>query len=244
VSHSGGEPILFLPDRKQNPGIPTGWTPITVGGKEYEANFVKIAVNVIRATSEDGNALPEILRGSFGEEAGQPGTTQRAKFEFGDNGYELTALITATQGAELWHEYMRQDIPSLWGLAFSTARWNQGFVVDGKHIFLLVSLNKDGLGSEHQYADRFLSRDEFQWVSQNRTKQDSATGLKINGHAEQGIAVHLLVRDRRKTPSGTGAPFIYCGDVEFESWEGNQPITVRWRLPSVLPEHLADRFGI
>jgi Domain of unknown function (DUF3427) len=111
-------------------------------------------------------------------------------------------------------------------------------------MFLLVSLNKDGLASEHQYADRFLSRDEFQWVSQNRTRQDSVAGLKICGHAEQGIAVHLFVRDRRKTPKGTAAPFVYCGDVAFEAWQGNRPITVRWRMPSGLPEQLANRFAV
>jgi hypothetical protein len=52
----------------------------------------------------------------------------------------------ATQGASLWREYMREEIPGLYGLKFSTGSWNQGFVVQGdKHVFLLVTLKKDGL---------------------------------------------------------------------------------------------------
>lgn len=242
VSHSGGKPILFLPKRDQLPGIPSGWTPIKIADATYEANFVKVAVNVMRTAGREENVLPEVLRGFFGDDAGQPGTSQHVKFEFGDDGYTLYPLVTGAHQAELWHEYMRQDIPSLWGLDFSAARWNQGFVVVEKHIFLLVSLNKQGLGSAHQYADRFLSRSEFQWVSQNRTTQNSAAGLKIRDHAQQGIAVHLFVRDRRKTPAGTGAPFVYCGDVDFEAWEGNQPITVQWKLHNGLPDQLIDRF--
>jgi hypothetical protein len=244
VSHSAGRPILFLPDRDRNPGIPTGWTPINVAGKHYEANFVKIAVNVMRAGGRDENVLPEVLRGFFGKDAGQPGKAHRVKFEFGEDGYTLSPLVAQTLRAELWHEYMRQDIAPLWELTFSTAKWNQGFVVDGRHMFLLVSLNKGGMASEHQYEDKFLSPTEFQWVSQNRTKQDSAAGRKIRDHTEQGISVHLFVRSERKTPDGTGAPFIYCGDVEFGSWDGNQPITVRWQLKNALPEHLIERFGL
>ena len=30
----------------------------------------------------------------------------------------------------------------------------------------------------------------------------------------------------------------YCGDVEFESWTGEAPITVNWRLLAPVPEHL------
>ena len=49
--------------------------------------------------------------------------------------------------------------------------------------------------------------------------------------------MHLFVRRQSKTTSGA-APFVYCGEVKFAEWEGNQPITVRWRLKSALPERL------
>ena len=242
VSHSGGNPLLFLPDRNSNPGIPTGWTQVIVNGEIYEANFVKIAVNVIRVPGEKDNVLPSLITGFFGSGAGLPGTMQRVKFEFRGDNYTLAPLLDEAHKPKLWQEYMRQEIAPLWGLEFSTAKWNQGFLVQGEQMFLLVSLDKDGMAAEHKYEDEFLSPDEFQWISQNRTRQESASGKQIRDHGEQGIDVHLFVREKRKTPVGKAAPFVYCGDVSFEDWEGAQPITVRWLLENPLPPHLVARF--
>lgn len=75
VSHAGGRPILFLPDRRSNPHIPKGWTEVLIEGEPYEANFVKVAINVVRRKGASGNVLPEILRGWFGSHAGLPGTS-------------------------------------------------------------------------------------------------------------------------------------------------------------------------
>ena len=55
--------------------FPTGWTPVWVDGVEHEANFVKVAVNVMRRPGSDDNVLAGILRGWFGERAGAPGMT-------------------------------------------------------------------------------------------------------------------------------------------------------------------------
>jgi len=242
VSHSGGNPLLFLPDRNSNPGIPTGWTQVLVNGETYEANFVKIAVNVIRVPGESDNVLPDLITGFFGTGAGLPGTSQRVKFEFTGDNYSLTPLLESAPKAELWHEYMRQEIPPLWGLEFSPAKWNQGFLVQGDLVFLLVSLDKGGMAAEYKYEDDFLSPNEFQWISQNRTKQDSANGRRIQNHRDQGVEVHLFVREKRKTPAGKGAPFIYCGKVDFKDWDGDQPIKVSWLLENPLPESLRARF--
>jgi len=84
----------------------------------------------------------------------------------------------------------------------------------------------------------------FQWHSQNRTKRETPTGQQIKHHQSEGIDVHLLIRDRKKLPNGTGAPFIYCGGVEFVEWEGDQPITVRWKLINPLLDQLIRRFRV
>ncbi len=80
VSHAGGRPILFLPDRKTYPGIPTGWTDVLVDGELYEANFVKVAVNVMRKKGEKQNRLADVLRAWFGPKAGLPGTNKHVAF--------------------------------------------------------------------------------------------------------------------------------------------------------------------
>jgi superfamily II DNA or RNA helicase/diadenosine tetraphosphate (Ap4A) HIT family hydrolase len=86
VSHTNGRPILFLPNRASTPGIPQGWQPVLIGGKPHQANFVKVAVNVVRATESDGNALPAILRRWFGPNAGLPGTDHQVACEATDDG--------------------------------------------------------------------------------------------------------------------------------------------------------------
>ncbi|WP_405237892.1 DUF3427 domain-containing protein [Lentisalinibacter orientalis] len=245
VSHSGGKPILFLPKRDRNPGIPTGWVPIIVNGEPHQANFQKVAVNVVVREGETENGLPWVLRSMFGDDAGTPGKADSAKFVLENDIYHLRPIGVAAGGAaELWGHYMREEIPPLWGKEFSPSKWNQGFISDGNDIFLLVSLDKGGLASEHQYEDKFLSPSLFQWVSQNRTKRSSPTGKRIAEHGDRGIDVHLFVRDKRKTPKGTAAPFVYCGEVAFVDWDGDQPITVRWQLPEAVPAGLKDRFGL
>jgi hypothetical protein len=65
VSHSSGNPILFLPGPERE-DLPNGWTPVQIDGATYEANFVKVAVNVVRKPGDEANQLPRILRAWFG----------------------------------------------------------------------------------------------------------------------------------------------------------------------------------
>ena len=63
---------------------------------------------------------------------------------------------------------------------------------------------------------------------------------KPKTHERAKLDVHLFVRRERKTPNGTGAPFYYCEDLEFVSWEGEKPITLQWKPLNPLPERLAE----
>lgn len=145
-------------------------------------------------------------------------------------------------GPTLWREYMREDIPPLYNLQFNTGSWNQGFVVQGKDVFLLVTLKKDDLQEEHRYEDRFIDAGTFHWQSQNQTSQTSKHGQIISG-AAAGYALHLFVRMEKKR-GGKAAPFVYCGDVVFESWTGEKPISVTWRLPQAVPVRLHRTFDV
>ncbi len=90
------------------------------------------------------------------------------------------------------------------------------------------------------YRDRLLSPELFQWESQNRTVQESKHGQMIRHHERQGTAVHLFVKKTAKLSGRGAAPFVYCGDVTFQDWGGERPITVRWKLPDPVPGRLAD----
>jgi hypothetical protein len=93
VSHAGGRPILFL-DRRRTTWIPDGWHSIIVDGVQYEANFVKVAVNIVRRPSTTQNILPAILQRWFGPEAGHPGTRHAVYCERRDGSLVMAPVVT------------------------------------------------------------------------------------------------------------------------------------------------------
>jgi hypothetical protein len=206
------------------------------------ATFAQIAVNVVRRRDGGNNELPDILKRWFGPLAGQPGTAHRVRCEAVDDGYRLSPL--AVLSLEPWRSYAREEIPPLFGLQFSEAVWNTGFVSASSNLFLLTTLEKELLDAKFQYRDHFLAPDVFQWQSQNRHTQDGKVGQDLKNHVERGLSVHLFVRPEKKTPRGQGAPFVYCGPVTFQGSEGEKPITFQWKLSESVPKHLRKRLGV
>ena len=238
VSHANKRPILFLPDRRTTPGIPTGETSVNAEGTEYAAIFAKIAVNVLRRPGNPRNELATVLRQWFGPDAGLPGTNFHVVFRSTATGWTLEPLHKRQHGGALesWQSYSREQIPELFGLRFSR-KWQTGFIWEGNNMFLLVTLEKSGQREEHRYDDQFLSPTEFQWQSQNRTPQAGKVGQALKSHRERRIDVHLFVRKTGKV-DGRAAPFTYYGQLAFQSWEGEKPITVIWKLSESIPERL------
>jgi hypothetical protein len=156
---------------------------------------------------------------------------------------EPAAALPSGSTVETWRHYMREEIPPLFGLAFNPGAWNQGFIAKEGHLFLLVTLEKGSLNKDHRYEDHFLSADQLQWQSQNKTKQDSKHGQLIHNHREEQVDVHLFVR-RHKVLDGKAAPFVYCGGVDFENWEGEQTISVKWKLREPVPDDLRETLNV
>jgi superfamily II DNA or RNA helicase/HKD family nuclease len=148
------------------------------------------------------------------------------------------------QHAELWREYKREEIAPLFGDAFNPGSWNAGIVtIDrARAMILLVTLEKGGLAAGNHYEDRFEDAETFRWATQTSTRRDGRRGRIISG-AEPGWTIHLFVRST-KLRNGLGAPFRYCGPVRFLDWEGDAPISVRWRLAQGVPEHLRKVMGV
>ena len=244
VSHSDGRPILFLPSRESFPDLPVGWTAVEANSKSFEANFAKVAINVVRSPGSESNVLAEILRGWFGQDAGLPGTAHRVSFTRSGEILQMSPAagdVLDERAPDLWRSYMREEIPPLFGLSFSKAIWQVGFVATPRNLFLLVTLEKDDLQESHRYNDKFLSSVRFRWQSQNRTKQSSRHGQMLQNHQRLGIPVNLFVRRTKKTGQ-RASPFYYCGPVNFVNWQGNGPITIEWELPVAVPEKLKSLF--
>jgi superfamily II DNA or RNA helicase len=248
VSHAGGRPIIFLPDRERLPTVPHGWQPVTAEGQLYRASFQKVAVNLLLSDDAESNQLPTVLRGWFGEDAGLPGTQHRVVFEPSGSGWTLRpASPTQVSGANsrpiLWSSYRRDQIPGLFGLPYQERLWQSGIISKPGHVFLLVTLEKEDLPAEHRYQDRFLNASELQWQSQNRMARDQNGALRLANHRQSGLQIHLFVRRAKRDDAGA-APFIYCGELQFQRWEGDKPITVCWRLELPVPERLWASLGI
>jgi hypothetical protein len=139
--------------------------------------------------------------------------------------------------------YARNAIAPAFGLTFSQAIWNAGFVVQDPEVFLLVTLAKDDMNAEHRYDDQFVSDKEFAWQSQRRTTRASKHGQILINHNALGKRVHLFVRPTKKTGSKP-THFVYCGEVDFVSWEGDAPISIRWKLREAVPASLHGALGV
>jgi hypothetical protein len=217
-----------------------------VGESWYQANFVKIAVNMMNEAGRTENVLPRVLRQIFGDEAGSPGRTDAVIFERRGSGYLMKPAggdETHSPGAVPWSPYQRQE--ALKALGVVAEGWDRqvGIINRPDQVILLVTLEKKDRAEALQYQDRFLSPSEFQWQSQNKNKRDSELGRKLENHEELGVPVHLFVRRVEKVRR-KAQPFLYAGPLTFERWEGDSPITVWWKLSEAVPRELWGELGI
>lgn len=70
--------------------------------------------------------------------------------------WSLSPSGTDVIGVQPYRRYRRDAIPSLSGLPTSERAWGQGFVRQGNHVFLFVTLDKTGHDEAFQYKDHFI----------------------------------------------------------------------------------------
>lgn len=242
VAREGDDLVLRLP--REGSHLEQELTAVQIGEETYEASIERHSISIVRNPDEEINLLPEFLRRWFGDNAGQPERNDRVTLKRTPSGFEMEAhRVPTSQKLQIWSRYLRETIPPAFGLTFSEAIWNVGFVVRNSEVFLLVTLAKQDMLTDHRYVDHFLSDREFTWQSQKRTKRASKHGQSLSNHQAEGKRIHLFVRATKKIGSKP-APFIYCGEVEFISWEGDAPISIKWRLREAVPSPLHSVLGV
>ncbi len=101
VSHAGGRPILFVPEKSKQPNRPVGPTNVQLpDGSRWEFKFVKVACNVAKPVGESGNQLGDLLREWFGPDAGLPGTDFKVLFESKDGAWHARPRGTSQASVE------------------------------------------------------------------------------------------------------------------------------------------------
>jgi superfamily II DNA or RNA helicase/HKD family nuclease len=125
--------------------------------------------------------------------------------------------------------YSRNEIAEAFGLKgvgwITGVRYDEASNTD----LLLVTLNKS---EEHytpttMYRDYVISRDRFHWESQSGASQRTGAGKR---YVERSSQILLFMRSDRTDP------YLFIGQGELVSAEGNRPIAITWKLRTPLPE--------
>jgi hypothetical protein len=102
---------------------------------------------------------------------------------------------------------------------------------------LFVTIDKDDKkhSPSTMYEDYALSQDQFHWKSQNTTSLASPTGTRYLNRTGQESRVILFVRNTAEDELGLTVPYLCLGKVEYASHEGENPISISWRLKRSMP---------
>lgn len=94
-------------------------------------------------------------------------------------------------------------------------------------------------GSTTNYNDFAQSRELFHWETQNKVSQDSKKGQSyINKERNMLLFVRQQATDPEDKTRTMG--FVYCGQVDLVSYEGNKPMQIVWHMRTPLSEQTYD----
>jgi len=144
----------------------------------------------------------------------------------------------------LHREFYKHEVAELFGLEYQEGVWKMPGHVSPKASddqFLFVTLNKQGADKDYRYHDYFVDESHFHWQSQNRTTPENQKGLAIIENHKRPGSVYLFVRKFNKI-KGKGAPFTFCGRLNYLSHVGSAPMDVDFELESALTPELSGFF--
>jgi superfamily II DNA or RNA helicase/HKD family nuclease len=139
--------------------------------------------------------------------------------------------------------YERREIQAAIGHITATSRpqFREGCLprTAEKIELMFVTLDKrEGFGETVQFHDYAISPELFHWQTQNRAGRNNATGKRYLESKTNGWRFQLFVRE------DTDSAFIALGPVELESFEGDRPISIVWRLQVPMPIEMFRRFSV
>jgi hypothetical protein len=85
------------------------------------------------------------------------------------------------------------------------------------------------------YEDYAISDRLFHWQSQSKTSDTSITGQRYIKDRKMGGRVLLFVRDIKSES------YTFLGKANYESHQGNKPISIIWRLEKPIPSHILEK---
>ena len=138
----------------------------------------------------------------------------------GQRAAEAPALFTAP-GPHLWREYLREDIPPLFGARFSPGNWNAGIVRLNNTLILLTTLKKGGLTAGQPLRGPFpRPRPHAMAKPDQRPAAPARSAACCQGQTSRRGST--CSSRNGKLRNGKAAPFLYCGQPGFAGWEGEK----------------------
>jgi superfamily II DNA or RNA helicase/HKD family nuclease len=123
--------------------------------------------------------------------------------------------------------------------SFASIR-GSGVWKNGNHYYLFVDLHKgEDIQESINYKDKLLSQSLMQWETQNKTSQNSEVGKDLINNRERNIHLHMFLR-KAKQIGNQKLDYIYIGEVNSLSFEGERPITIQMEIVEPLPQYIYD----
>lgn len=161
---------------------------------------------------------------------------------------KVNGVSTPVQGLEdaplsLHASYSRREILTAVGLHTSSARpsYREGVLPmhERRLELLFVTLDKrEGFHEAIAYHDYAISPELFHWQSQNAAGSDTGAGRRYIDSPGNGWTFQLFVRTDKNHA------FKACGPVALESWSGDRPLSIVWKLAVPLSAALYREFSV
>ncbi len=156
------------------------------------------------------------------------------------NGYSFTCPL------EVHCNYNTRQILAAYGYYNETQalEFREGvkFFEDKNTDIFLINLNKSekDFSPSTMYDDYALNEELFHWQTQSGLSVESATAKRYIENTKNGGNVSLFVREYKKIGAYTSS-YVFLGNADYVSHEGNKPISFVWQLKNKIPANLIQK---
>ncbi len=100
----------------------------------------------------------------------------------------------------------------------------------------LINLNKSEkeFSPSTMYEDYAINESLFHWQTQSGLSETSETARRYVEHKQKDHNISLFVREYKKTGAYTSS-YMYLGNADYVSHNGNKPISFVWKLHEKIP---------
>ena len=138
-----------------------------------------------------------------------------------------------------YKEYKRVELQILLDSKVPKGSWRAGYANTDKDICLFATIDKTHIFQENlKYDNSLFADDIIQWISQPKTSHNSSVGQMFIHHKEKSFKVHIFIRKYAFMNGNKTNPFIYLGNAQYYSSQGNKPMKILWKLDKKIPQKL------